>query len=437
MKFGLPPFFDWNYYLDYHKDLRTNGVTTKDMAERHYLHHGRSEGRKYCNLPDDFHWISYLRHNQDLIRANIRTEHGAIEHYLVHGQHEGRVNYVKTEEDIDSASQSSIDKKKVFLVYFSYIHPDSRKNWKAIVGGQMEDLRKTQIMTMEDDVHLFVVLTGENETRVNDARNYLESFFIEYHNVSFDLKYENHYEYEGISKLYTLALQYPDKIFLYFHSKGMVFHNIRQGRFWVEEFLTTRTLRVWRDVLFIFEHVPDIHKIGCYPAKDGDGWIWYNFFWVRGSYLVQCTPPIITDNRYYYESWLGRHGNKSSSDTYSILTRSRRTFTPEETGNSFFHIVSQEKVGRYQCPPSFDWLYYKTVHKDLSRHVHREFEARRHYNHVGIYEDRRYCDLPVGFDWKTYLRCNMDLLENANIYMSDDAIHHYMTCGKKECRPYQ
>jgi hypothetical protein len=38
------------------------------------------------------------------------------------------------------------------------------------------------------------------------------------------------------------------------------------------------------------------------------GSVWYNFYYVRGTYLSTVEQPIITERRHYYEDWVGRAG---------------------------------------------------------------------------------------------------------------------------------
>lgn len=44
-------------------------------------------------------------------------------------------------------------------------------------------------------------------------------------NININYHTENKYEYYGINKIWQLANLYPEKIFLYFHSKGMFYRN--------------------------------------------------------------------------------------------------------------------------------------------------------------------------------------------------------------------
>jgi hypothetical protein len=324
-----------------------------------------------------------------------------------------------------------IHNSHICVVYFAYINPDPRKNWRNILNGQMDDMIRCGILSTST---LVIVLSGLQEL-TNAAQTFLESILSSYEHKSFTMIHENHYEYEGIKKLYNLAHQYPDKIYLYFHSKGMVYYEIGQSRQWLEQMLTRVTLSKWKDVMFIFEQYPDINKIGCYPSNnEGQGCIWFNFFWVRGSYVQSCTEPTITDDRFYYEYWLGEAGNRSLTDAYSLISKNRKRYSRCDVCYSLIDMESKEKkYGYYDIPSTFDWKFYINRYDDLRAVLHTEAGARQHYHIFGIFEDRQYCDLPPDFDWKTYIIQNDDL-RNHMICTKEDAISHYKSYGHAENR---
>ena len=91
--------------------------------------------------------------------------------------------------------------------------------------------------------------------------------------------------------------------------------------------LTRNTIYLWKDIVDVFEKNSNINKIGFLPSNEG--WMWFNFFWARGNYLITCDEPIITDNRYYYESWLGS-GDKNNGISYSIYSHDYKKYKAEE-----------------------------------------------------------------------------------------------------------
>ena len=95
-----------------------------------------------------------------------------------------------------------------------------------------------------------------------------------------------------------------DTIFQYFHSKGMVHHKRRTTRTPRELILYNGTVIPWRAVIEAFQTDKTINRAGMNPAKEG--WVWFNFWWARASYLQRLVEPIRTTRRFYYEDWLAR-----------------------------------------------------------------------------------------------------------------------------------
>ena len=324
-----------------------------------------------------------------------------------------------------------IQNSPICIIYFAYINPDPRKNWRNILNGQMDDLIRCGVLSQSS---LEIVLSGTPEL-TEQAQSYLESILSSYIYKTFTIVHENNFEYEGMKRLYNLGQEYPDKIFLYFHSKGMVYYEVGQSRLWLEQMLTRITLTKWEDVLFIFGQYSDINKIGCYPANnEGSGCIWFNFFWVRGSYLKTCTEPQITSDRYYYEYWLGESGNKSLNDAYSLICKNRNRLSRCDVLYSLVDMETKERTyGYFDIPAMFDWRFYINKYDDLKNVLNTEAGARQHYHFFGIFENRQYCDIPDEFDWRTYIVQNDDL-RNHMICTKEDAIFHYKMFGHKENR---
>jgi hypothetical protein len=115
--------------------------------------------------------------------------------------------------------------------------------------------------------------------------------------------YENEFEYRGIHKVWELGQIHnkPNDIILYFHSKGLTHHNCYQQNKYDEYNIILYDINKIKEIFSIF---PKIDKIGY--SSGGNGWIWYNFWYARGSYIFSVEEPIKTTRRHYYEDWLGR-----------------------------------------------------------------------------------------------------------------------------------
>lgn len=207
-------------------------------------------------------------------------------------------------------SENFVDNKKITIVYFAYLTP----RWKNIVLPQMKDLKSTGLLEV---ANLHVVMTGDPE-RTQEAKTEISDILRDYI-ISFRIERENRHEYPGIHELYRLALQNPTNIMLYFHAKGIWrdrYEGEDDGRVQEELVLFDRVIKPWKTYITILQTRPDINKV-CLGASEG-GWCWYNFYWVRASHVIQCGEPIVTDNRYYYEEYIGT-ASKHFADVYNIV----------------------------------------------------------------------------------------------------------------------
>jgi len=187
----------------------------------------------------------------------------------------------------------------------------------------MVDVLNSKILTK---ANLIINLSG-NDQDIKEAINKISKILNDYiDNITFNYTYENLYEYTGINSLYEEANKNPNNIYLYFHSKGMFFHdNNGLNRLNEEKQLLNIILSKWKEVINIFNSQTHINKvcIGCSP----EGFCWYNFFWVRGKYLLNCKKPIISNDRYYYEMYIGfENKNSSHNDCYNLIENNSKDF---------------------------------------------------------------------------------------------------------------
>jgi hypothetical protein len=91
-------------------------------------------------------------------------------------------------------------------------------------------------------------------------------------------------------------------------------------------------------MLDIFKKNPQVQKIGLFPSIKG--WMWINFFCVKGEYLKKCRAPPITQRRHLYEDWLGSHGSCTYNDCCSIHNRKCGIFfTAEDASRTLSHLT--------------------------------------------------------------------------------------------------
>ena len=177
------------------------------------------------------------------------------------------------------------------VVYYIFINPE--RDWKIIVQSQLKDFKFCEIKFKKFYIHICctqIIL-------INECKQIIESFNFD--NVVLTASFINQYEYPGLNLLYNVSKNSQDA-FLYFHSKGMVFNNPTNERNRFEQTTLRATLFNWRRALTIFETVINVNKIGLWPSPQG--YIWVNFFYIRGNTLKQ--PPKISTDRWYYEVYI-------------------------------------------------------------------------------------------------------------------------------------
>ena len=200
----------------------------------------------------------------------------------------------------------NINNKAKFIKLIYYVFIDRYTNWIDIVRGQLLQLKAYGLL---DEVDLYIHITdptGIFSDVINLIETVTKTAFI-------SRSVANQFEYPAIKLAYDLSKDYQDDIFIYLHTKGMSYG--LHSRLPLEVALTTRTFENWRKKLEAFND-PKVKKMGLFPAEfdpnvvksynTKGGWMWYNFWYARGSYLANsCEDPKITFKRWYYEVWLG------------------------------------------------------------------------------------------------------------------------------------
>jgi hypothetical protein len=153
------------------------------------------------------------------------------------------------------------------------------------------------------------------------------------YNVEFESK--NRFEYYGIKKVYDLAQNEPHKYYLYMHGKGMMNkHGEKTTRTKINVFLTQETLRPWRKVIDIFKQDNQHDIVALFPSIYK--WGWFNFWWASGKFLNRCKTPKISDNRYYYETWLKSGRPKKM---YNLLEGNYKKYEEKEILNKEIYKI--------------------------------------------------------------------------------------------------
>jgi hypothetical protein len=198
----------------------------------------------------------------------------------------------------------------VHIVYFAYLNPNVK--YLEIIRDQLLDMVYSDLITIS---HLHVTLSGD-QLLVNDTKKMILNLLHKYiDRVFFYENYSNQFEYQGILTLYKLGHQYPDKILLYLHTKGMSYPK-QVSRHQLNIILTRHTIWHWNQILSIFKNHPNIKKICLFPGYSG--YLFFNFYWIRGRYTTSCATPLPSSDRYFFEKWISLSNDQSFGDTYNL-----------------------------------------------------------------------------------------------------------------------
>ena len=137
---------------------------------------------------------------------------------------------------------------------------------------------------------------------------------------------ENLYEYPGLSLMQNDAkigknlhnvspVDFPvsekESVTLYFHTKGIATRNA--GNTHIRKVLEENLILNWKNCLNIFENDFYIKKVCLFKSKKG--FAWFNFFWVKNSFLCDHTTLEKSNSRWDYEAWIQGEG---SGDTVAL-----------------------------------------------------------------------------------------------------------------------
>lgn len=204
---------------------------------------------------------------------------------------------------------------KIKIIYFAYLFPD---RWEPIVREQLDGIKRIGLYSECETIHMCVIAVDKE---LNKLR---ELLYKEYTKV--EIKYtfvDNVYEYPGLKLLYESAKECcnnnndNDTVFLYLHTKGMTSGTADRCPHYTRKLMFKYTIENYKEYIDVFENNSMVDVGGVIPHKCG--FIYFNFFWVRASYIsTYCIEPKLTTNRYIWEIWIGTaYSKKENVVTYS------------------------------------------------------------------------------------------------------------------------
>jgi hypothetical protein len=206
---------------------------------------------------------------------------------------------------------------KIIIVYFIYL----RKGiWKNIFLEQFNSLKLCGLYDTADQIYVSLIFEGDEliefENLINDK---FPKIKIKYSSQ------DNNFEFKGFKTIYEIASE--NNIILYFHSKGIFSGDKNKENNWLRKILFKYTIENYKEYLELFEEKNDLDIGLMYP--DINGSTWYNFFWVKGSYIVKNKQkPEINTNRFYWEHWIVDKSKEFTS--YSPIFHSNKISSRDE-----------------------------------------------------------------------------------------------------------
>ena len=260
-------------------------------------------------------------------------------------------------------SAAIVKNKRVGIVFFIYIN--SKKNYKKIIKAQLNDLILSGVLTVAD-LHLVINISDDVNCK-EDLNLFFNTFNINIASILYTE--ENYFEYEGLTKLYELALSNKYDYLSYFHTKGMSYKkHLFFKRSPREIVLTYLNFYNYKNTIQLFDSNSNINKISTFPSFDEESklqgqWSWFNFFWIRATYVKYIEKPQKTLDRFYYEGWTKLLLNRRSStnDNYSLYYRNIKGLNQIDVSTKLRHLA---KLYKYLFPFSRFYILLKyTLHK--------------------------------------------------------------------------
>jgi hypothetical protein len=202
-------------------------------------------------------------------------------------------------------------KLKIKIIYFAFLQGD---HWEEVICEQMNSLKSLPLYEEAEEILMSVVCNDEQLKRL---KQHIWAKWKKVKIVSFQK--QNSYEYPGIKSLWDTAKNSEDCVILYFHTKGISETSKKRGGGKFRKILFDGTIKNYQVYLNEFRKKPTLDSAMMFPSENY--FAWYNFFWIRSSYVKNYLPePQITKDRYYWERWIGNeHSSKKNPSVYSPL----------------------------------------------------------------------------------------------------------------------
>lgn len=177
---------------------------------------------------------------------------------------------------------------KINVVYFINTICNSG-DWTCLLRHHLNEFLSSGLL---EAATLYIEVTTEEEERFREEVAKIAPQAIINSNK------ENTFEYWGIKRVWELGKAEPHSFIFYSHDKGAT-----KMHYFPDPIYTglASIIQDWKRWVYTLVSFPTLDKAG---APSEEGFAWFNFFWVKGSYVSRCEEPKLTKFRHYYEYWL-------------------------------------------------------------------------------------------------------------------------------------
>tara|TARA_A100000164_G_scaffold379520_1_gene424033 strand:+ start:1866 stop:2996 length:1131 start_codon:yes stop_codon:yes gene_type:complete len=227
----------------------------------------------------------------------------------------------------------NIDNPIINIVYF--LNADISACYFKLFKDQLKDLIKSGIL-INRNLKLYLVIICSNDQKKLILKKIISDLKLnQYCEINISFSEDVHKEYEGINKVWEISTKQNKKnsFVFYIHGKGLSylqnkFLYIRQP---LEKFLFKLIIYKWKRNIELLSRFESINKIGSLSGIYG--WLWFNFWIARTSYIAKLEKPVKRNRACYYEDWLARYELKKTD-------RSLKTYK-NIFNDSYYNTVNQ------------------------------------------------------------------------------------------------
>ena len=235
--------------------------------------------------------------------------------------------------------------RNIEIVYF--INTDISNCYLKLLKDQLCDLIKSKILNNKNSKLHCVIICSSEEKKIKIRKLFKKLKIETYCETNLKFSKNNFKEYEGINKVWEIGQNKKlNSYIFYIHGKGLSYLNnrffyIRQP---LERYLFKILIYDWEKNINLIERFESINKIGALAGKFG--WLWFNFWLVKSSYVSKLEKPVQRNRACYYEDWLGRFELKNKDN---ILKEYKNIYGDcyLNTIDQTFNILNKPKKLKY------------------------------------------------------------------------------------------